>query len=68
MNNTQVESLVVSIADAAAMLDVSHTVIRRMIKQGKIPENKVAWIGGQRKINKRFVTTLAGEDVEAVAK
>lgn len=59
-----VEPLVVSVNDAAIMLGVNHQAVRRMINKREIPERKVVRIGGQLRINKRFLLTLAREDVE----
>lgn len=59
-----VEPLVVSVNDAAIMLGVNHQAVRRMINKHEIPERKVVRIGGQLRINKRFLLTLAREDVE----
>lgn len=56
--------LVVTKAEAARMLGVTHQVILRMIASGQIPAEKVVTIGRLKKINRRFLLTLAGEDME----
>ena len=60
----QPERLVVGIMEAAAMLDTTHVKVRRMIKSGEIPAEKIAQIGNQKKINLKYIRTLAGETVE----